>query len=157
MFIRKGRGLALRDGLAQAHGAESASHSPEEAKRAVHSAAPAFRHVAADFVGVPYTQLTDAAMLSGLLIASAGAAGFTAIRAPVVHRLPSDGVAAVLLLDGCHVTVHTFPERELLLLDILALSTHEPRKALDVFARRLTARAVHSEVRDRGGAPAARR
>lgn len=123
----------------------------------MNSAEPAFRHVAADFVGVPYTQLTDSAMLSGLLIASAGAAGFTAIGAPVVHRLPNDGVAAVLLLDGCHVTVHTFPERELLLLDILALSTHELRKALDVFARRLTARAVHSEVRDRGGAPAARR
>jgi S-adenosylmethionine decarboxylase len=118
---------------------------------------PVFRHVAADFVGVPYSQLTDTAMLSGLLIASAGAAGFTAIGAPIVHQLPSEGVAGVLLLDGCHVTVHTFPERELLLLDILALSTHEPRKALDVFARRVTARAIHSEVRDRGGAPAAKR
>jgi S-adenosylmethionine decarboxylase len=116
-----------------------------------------FRHVAADFVGVPFSQLTDAAMLSGLLIASAGAAGFTAIGAPVVHKLPSDGVAAVLLLDSCHVTVHTFPERELLLLDILALATHEPRKALDVFARRLTARTVRSEVRDRGATPAVRR
>ena len=118
---------------------------------------PPFRHVAADFVGVPYSQLTDSSMLSGLLIASAGAAGFTAIGAPVVHRLPSDGVAAVLLLDGCHVTVHTFPDRELLLLDILSLATHEPRKALDVFARRLTARTVHSEVRDRGATPATRR
>jgi S-adenosylmethionine/arginine decarboxylase-like enzyme len=118
---------------------------------------PAFRHVAADFIGVPYSQLTDASLLSGLLIASAGSAGFTAIGAPVVHILPNDGIAAVLLLDGCHVTVHTFPERELLLLDILALSTHEPRKALDVFARRLSARTVHSEVRDRGGAPAPKR
>jgi S-adenosylmethionine/arginine decarboxylase-like enzyme len=118
---------------------------------------PVFRHVSADFLGVPYSQLTDASLLSGLLIASAGAAGFTAIAAPVVHQLPSDGVAAVLLLDGCHVSVHTFPDRELLLLDILSLSTHEPRKALDVFARRLTARTVHSDVRDRGGAQAAKR
>jgi S-adenosylmethionine decarboxylase len=114
------------------------------------STEPSFRHVTADFVGVPYSQLTDTSLLSGLLIASAGAAGFTAMGAPVVHRLPSEGIAAVLLLDGCHVTVHTFPERELLLLDILALATHEPRKALDVFARRLTARSVRSDVRDRG-------
>ncbi len=121
------------------------------------STEPAFRHVAADFLGVPYSQLTDAAMLSGLLIASAGAAGFSAIGAPIVRQLPSDGVAAVLLLDGCHVTVHTFPDRELLLLDILALATHEPRKALDVFARRVTARTVHSEVHDRGGTPAVKR
>lgn len=121
------------------------------------SSEPSFRHVTADFIGVPYSQLTDAAMLSGLLIASAGAAGFTAISPPLVHRLPSEGVAAVLLLDGCHVTVHTFPERELLLLDILALASHEPRKALDVFARRLTARSVRSETRDRGAAPATTR
>jgi S-adenosylmethionine/arginine decarboxylase-like enzyme len=121
------------------------------------TAEPVIRHIAADFLGVPYSQLTDAALLSGLLIASAGAAGFTTIAAPVVHQLPSDGVAAVLLLEGCHITVHTFPERQLLLLDILALSTHEPRKALDVFARRLTARTVHSEVRDRGGVHAAER
>lgn len=118
---------------------------------------PVFRHVAADFTGVPYSQLTDASLLSGLLIASAGAAGFSAIAAPIVHQLPNDGVAGVLLLDGCHVTVHTFPERELLLLDILSLATHDPRKALDVFARRLTARAVRSEVRERGGAPAPKR
>ncbi|HEU5183360.1 MAG TPA: S-adenosylmethionine decarboxylase [Gemmatimonadaceae bacterium] len=121
------------------------------------TAEPVFRHVAADFTGVPYSQLTDAPLLSGLLIASAGAAGFSAIGAPIVHQLPNDGVAGVLLLDGCHVTVHTFPERALLLLDILSLATHDPRKALDVFTRRLTARAVHSEVRDRGGAPAAKR
>ena len=31
------------------------------------------------------------------------------------------------------------------------------RHTLDVFARRVSARAVHSEVRDRGGAPAPKR
>ena len=114
------------------------------------SGEPAFRHVAADFVGVPYSQLTDAALLSGLLIASAGAAGFTAIGAPVVHILPSDGIAAVLLLDGCHVTVHTFPERELLLLDVLVLASHDPQKAVDVFTRRLGAREMRCGRHARG-------
>ena len=33
------------------------------------TAEPAFRHVAADFLGVPYSQLTDASLLSVLLIA----------------------------------------------------------------------------------------
>ena len=68
------------------------------------------------------------------------------------------GDAGIAPLDHPHVLVaQPKPERELLLLDILALSTHEPRKALDVFARRVSARAVHSEVRDRGGAPATKR
>jgi S-adenosylmethionine/arginine decarboxylase-like enzyme len=119
--------------------------------------APAFVHLVADMLGASAAQLRDHGLVSGLLVAAAGAAGFSATSAPVFRRLPNDGVGGLLLLDGCHIAVHTFPERELLLLDILALSTHEPRKALDVFARRLTARAVHSEVRDRGGAPAARR
>ena len=109
-----------------------------------------FRHLTADFVGVRNAQLTDASLLSGLMIAAAGAAGFAVMGAPIVRALPHDGVGALLLLDDCHMSVHTFPDRELLLLDILTLSTHDARKALDVFTRRLAAREIRSEHRDRG-------
>ena len=110
----------------------------------------AFSHLVADFLGVPPAQLRDTATLSGLLIAAAGAAGFTAIGSPIVRQLPDDGVAGLFLVDGCHMSLHTFPERELLLLDILSLATHDGRKALDVFARRLTAREIRTEQRARG-------
>ena len=109
-----------------------------------------FCHLVADFVGVPSAQLRDTAFVTGLLIAAASAAGLSAIGSPVTRALPHDGVAALFLLEGCHITVHAFPERELLLLDVLALATLEPRKALDVFARRLRAREIRSEVRERG-------
>ena len=112
--------------------------------------AGAFSHLIADFVGVPATQLRDTNLVTGLLIAAAGAAGFVTIGSPVIRKLPSDGVAAILVLDGCHVAVHAFPERELLLLDVLALASQDPRKALDVFARRLGAREIRSDVRSRG-------
>jgi S-adenosylmethionine decarboxylase len=111
---------------------------------------PAYTHLIADLLGVPAAQLRDATLLSGLLIAAAGAAGFTTVGTPLVRQLPSDDVAGVLLLDGCHIAVHAFPKRELLLLDVLALGTSDPRKALDVFARRLTPRTIHSETRPRG-------
>jgi S-adenosylmethionine decarboxylase len=114
------------------------------------AAPPAFTHLTADLLGVSAAQLGDTDTLSGLLIASAGAAGFATIGAPLVRRLPSDDVAGVLLLDGCHIAIHAFPRRELLLLDVLALGTSDPRKALDVFARRLTPREIHSETRPRG-------
>jgi S-adenosylmethionine/arginine decarboxylase-like enzyme len=110
----------------------------------------AFSHLVADFVGVPATQLRDSALVTGLLIAAASAAGLSAIGAPVVRALPHDGVAGLFLLEGCHITVHAFPERELLLLDVLALATLDPRKALDVFARRLAAREIRCDVRARG-------
>lgn len=109
-----------------------------------------FTHVVADFVGVSAAQLRDATMLQGLLIAAAGAAGFSAVGAPIVRKRPDEGVAAVLLLDGCHVTLHTFPASEMLLLDVLASSAQDGRKALDVFARRLLPREIRSESRVRG-------
>ena len=112
--------------------------------------APGFTHLVADFHGVAPAQLRDGALVSGLLIAAAGAAGFSAMGAPLVRHLPHDGVAALLLLDTCHMSVHTVPERGLLLLDVLAPAAHDARKALDVFARRLSAREIRSDQRARG-------
>lgn len=109
-----------------------------------------FTHLVADFSGVPAAQLRDTSLLSGLMIAAAGAAGIPSVGAPIVHRLPSDSVAAVLLLDGCHITLHTFPDRELLLLDVLSQATHDASKVQDVFARRLTPREIRSDSRARG-------
>jgi S-adenosylmethionine/arginine decarboxylase-like enzyme len=103
----------------------------------------------ADFVGVPGEQLRDREMLSGLLIAAAGAAGFAATALPLV-RARDEGTGAVLLLDGCHITVHTFPTREVLLLDVLASSEGDARRAFDVFCRRLTAREVKTKTMQRG-------
>lgn len=116
----------------------------------VASVTSGFSHLVADFIGVPPPQLRDATLLRGLLIAAAGAAGFSAMQAPLVRQLPSDGLACLLLLDGCHISVHTFPERQLMLLDVLALATHDARKALDVFARRVEATEIRSETRARG-------
>ncbi|GAC1477919.1 MAG: hypothetical protein NVS1B4_21230 [Gemmatimonadaceae bacterium] len=112
--------------------------------------AHAFRHLVADFTQVPAVQLTDGPLLTGLLIAAAGAAGLAAVGAPVIRPVPGDGFAAVLVLEGCHVTVHTFPARGLLLLDVLAPAAVDCRKALDVFARRMSTAHVTTTTRDRG-------
>jgi S-adenosylmethionine/arginine decarboxylase-like enzyme len=109
-----------------------------------------FTHLTADLVGAPANQLRDPALLSGLLIAAASAAGLSPVGAPLVRRLSSDGVTGLVLVDGCHMLFHTFPDRELLLLDVLTPSAHDGRRALDVFARRLAPREVHSEQRERG-------
>jgi S-adenosylmethionine/arginine decarboxylase-like enzyme len=103
----------------------------------------------ADFVGVPVEHLRDGTLLGGLLIAAAGAAGFAPIGLPVL-RSSDGGIGAVLLLDGCHITAHTFPARELLLLDVLAPTEVDARRAFDVFARRLTAREVKPKTYVRG-------
>ncbi len=110
----------------------------------------AFTHVIADLTGVPAPALRDAPALTGLLIAAAGAAGFSIIGSPVVRTLPDGGVAAVLFLDACHITLRTLPDREIVMLDILAPATRDAQKALDVFTRRLAPTELRTEVRARG-------
>jgi S-adenosylmethionine/arginine decarboxylase-like enzyme len=56
----------------------------------------------------------------------------------------------VLLLDPCHVSIHSLPDRGLALVDVLARDAAGAAKALDVFVRRLVPTAVVSDVRMRG-------
>ena len=108
------------------------------------------RHLIAEFHGVPAGQLGDERLIGGLLIAAASATGFGATEVPQLRALPDGGVTAMLVLGGCHLVAHAFVARELLLLDVLAPAARDSQKALDVFARRLTAREVRSEVHERG-------
>jgi S-adenosylmethionine decarboxylase len=114
------------------------------------TASDSLTHVSANLSGVPSGPLRDAPLLSGLLIAAAGAAGLTAVGAPLIRVAPTGGVSAVLLLDPCHVSIHSFPDRGLALVDVLARDAAGASKALDVFVRRLAPTAVASDVRARG-------
>ena len=110
----------------------------------------AFVHLTADFSGVDPARLRDAALISGLVVAAAGAVGLAPAGAPMVRELPDGVVVSSLMLQGCHVVAHSVPARGLFLLDILATAQHDVRRALDVFTRRLAAREVRSDVRTRG-------
>jgi S-adenosylmethionine decarboxylase len=107
-------------------------------------------HLTADLGGVGSGALRDAPMLSGLLIAAASAAGLGVAAAPVVRTGVDGGVAAILLLDPCHLSVHSFPDRGLALVDVITRDAAGALKALDVFVRRLTPAAVASETKVRG-------
>jgi S-adenosylmethionine/arginine decarboxylase-like enzyme len=109
-------------------------------------------HVSADLSGVASGPLRDERLLSGLLIAAAGAAGLNSAGGPVVRVAPSGGISALLLLDPCHVSLHTLPDQGLVLVDVLARDAAGAAKALDVFVRRLAPTAVASETRTRGAA-----
>lgn len=109
-----------------------------------------FVHATADLLGVGSGALRDARLLSGLLIAAAGAAGLNASGAPVVRTAPSGGISAVLLLDPFHVSIHSLPDRGLALVDVITRDPAGAAKALEVFARRLAPAEVRSDTRARG-------
>jgi S-adenosylmethionine/arginine decarboxylase-like enzyme len=60
---------------------------------------------------------------------------------------PDGAVSALLLVDPCHVSVHSFPESGLVLIDVIARDEASAMKALDVFVRRLAPAAVSSTIR----------
>jgi S-adenosylmethionine/arginine decarboxylase-like enzyme len=111
---------------------------------------PPLVHRTADFRGVALPILRDGSALSGLLLSAAGAAGLSTAEPPLVRELPRDGLAVMLLLDLGHVTVHTIPSRETLLLDLLVPAGRDPQKAVDVFTRKLRVSEARSGRSDRG-------
>jgi S-adenosylmethionine/arginine decarboxylase-like enzyme len=107
-------------------------------------------HLSAEFLGVPPEQLSDARLIAGLLIAAASAAGFGHAGMPSVRDQAVGGVSAVLVVDSGHIAVHSVPQRQVLLLDVVAPVSHDFRKVVEVLARRLTAREVKTATRTRG-------
>jgi S-adenosylmethionine decarboxylase len=115
-----------------------------------HAQTDTLTHLTADLAGIGSGPLRDAGLLSGLLIAAAGAAGLNPQGSPHVRVAPSGGVSALLFLDPCHVSVHSLPDRGLALVDVLTRDAAGAAKALDVFVRRLAPADVTSDARKRG-------
>ena len=99
---------------------------------------------------MPAEQLRDGALLAGLLIAAASAAGFGTIGVPTVRAQSDGGISASLLLDSAHIVIHSMPTRQTLLFDIVTPAAHDFRKAVEVLSRRLTTRDIKTVTRGRG-------
>jgi S-adenosylmethionine/arginine decarboxylase-like enzyme len=106
--------------------------------------------LSAEFLGVAAEQLSDARLIGGLLIAAASAAGLGHAGMPTVRAQTDGGVSAVLLLESGHIAVHSVPNRQVLLLDVIAPAAHDFRKVVEILSRRLAAREVKTATRTRG-------
>jgi len=142
LHFTRGLSLASVDGSSNRFAAGVSPPAPTRLSRD-------YQHIVADFLGVPANQLGDRALISGLIVAAASAAGMNASGVPTMRERKAGGLTAALLHDDCHITVHAVPERELLLVDVLTPRALNASRAVDVFARRLTARQVHRDARDR--------
>ncbi len=109
-------------------------------------------HLVAELSGIARSCLHDTALLGGLLIAAAGAAGLHAISSPILRTTDHRGVDGLLMLDGGHAAIHAHSDRGTLLLDLLTVAPAELAKALEVFIRRLHPTNVSAERIMRGAA-----
>jgi len=107
----------------------------------------------ADLHGVPEKDLRDERKIEELLREACDASDLTAVGQPVVHRFAGggEGLTGFLLLSESHISVHTYPEIGLLMVDILSCGKTHPREGLSVFERELAHDRIEIRELRRGG------
>lgn len=98
-------------------------------------------HLLLDFEGA---RSLEGAAVEAALRAAATAAGATALQI-VLHPFPGGGVTGVLLLAESHISVHTWPERGFVALDVFLCGGADmaaARAALEVAFRPTTVTAT---------------
>ena len=108
-----------------------------------------FAHVFADLGGVPPDRLRDGQALAGLLLAAANAAGLNAVSPPAITSGPKD-VGVALVCQGGHIVLHAVPDEGLCFADVAGIGGTHPQRGLDVIIKRLGAREVRTDARQRG-------
>ncbi|HEX5386882.1 MAG TPA: hypothetical protein VFW66_09300 [Gemmatimonadales bacterium] len=95
----------------------------------------AFDHALAEFTAAPGARL-DAAALSALVVAAAGAVGMPSHGPPVAR--PGTGTLGVALVcrEG-HIVIHVGLDDGLCLVDVVARRPAEASRGMDVIRRRL--------------------
>jgi S-adenosylmethionine/arginine decarboxylase-like enzyme len=108
-----------------------------------------FAHVFADLGGVPPDRLSDGKALAGLMLAAANAAGLNAVTPPAITSGPKN-VGVALMCHGGHIVLHAVPDEGLCFADVAGIGGTHPQRGLDVIIKRLGAREVRTDARQRG-------
>ena len=97
---------------------------------------PAFNHRQVEITAIRGAHWADAAGLSAVVVAAAGAVGMPALGPPVVREAP-DGTAIGMLCRGGHIILHAVPAEGLCFVDIVARAPADVNRGVEVITRRL--------------------
>lgn len=92
-------------------------------------------HVLADILDVP-SELLDAAHLAPAFRAALEAAG-TTVRRFVVEEFEPQGLSILVVLAESHASLHTWPERRAILLDVFTCGAVSPLPVVEHLAAAL--------------------
>lgn len=85
---------------------------------------------------VPAERLADAATLSALVVAAAGAVGIPPHAPPLVKHATGTLAVGLLCREG-HIVLHASPQEGLCLIDVVARAPARAAHGIDVITRRL--------------------
>ena len=111
-------------------------HPP--AGRATHPAPanlgqPVGRHAFIELHGCPVDPLSDASLARATIGAATIAAGAQLLQV-IVHRFQPYGLTALGLLSESHISIHTWPERRFVAIDVFTCGQRcDPAAAYEVF------------------------
>jgi S-adenosylmethionine decarboxylase len=108
-------------------------------------------HLLADLGGVEARRLRDAAALESLLCRAARAAGARVLGSHFHSFGAGDGVTGVVLLAESHMSIHTWPEAGLAMIDVFMCGSADPRRALELVLEGLAPADSEVRVVARGG------
>ena len=113
-------------------------------------------HLVMDGYGADPKRLQDEALVHELLDEYPDAIGMTKISEPFVYRydtgsVPTDwGVSGFVLIAESHISVHTFPDRGYLNVDIFSCKAFDSEAAVRELKGRFGIDSVKTAVLDRG-------
>ena len=113
-------------------------------------------HLVLDGYGADPKRLQDEALVHELLERYPDAIGMTKISQPFVYRydtgsVPADwGVSGFVLIAESHISVHTFPDRGFLNVDIFSCKAFDADAAVRELEQRFEIGSVKTAVLDRG-------
>jgi S-adenosylmethionine decarboxylase proenzyme len=110
-------------------------------------------HVLADIVEVADPGRFDPEFLSTAFADALGAAGATVLRF-VVQEFEPQGVSVLAVLAESHASLHTWPERRTVLVDVFTCGAMSPKLVVDELAARLGRCVVRLNEVERHAGPA---
>jgi len=112
-------------------------------------------HLAIDGYGGDYRKLADPQFVGSFLDSYPQAIGMTKIMAPHVmtYNAPNHedwGVSGFVIIAESHISVHTFPERSYVNVDVFSCKEFDAKKAYDEIVNAFSLKAARSWVLERG-------
>lgn len=93
-------------------------------------------HLIIDGYGGDPQRLDDEGLVAAILDSYPGAIGMTKIAPPSVHRYDGPvfedrGVSGFVLIAESHISIHTFPERRMVWVDLFSCKAFDAERAAD--------------------------
>jgi S-adenosylmethionine decarboxylase len=112
-------------------------------------------HLIVDGFGADYEKLTDLDFLYSLLDGYPSQIGMTKIMPPYVFRYhgvkPEDwGLSGFVLIAESHISIHTFPEKGYLNIDVFSCKEFDTDSAIDHMKHQFGITEVDTRVLERG-------